>query len=127
MGKDIDQALEKMFSLSATSILSVAHSESQHPNFTFSLDKTGKLKTWTEEEFAALRRQELKPAFYLEGSVYASTVDVFIEYRTFVHAGTIGYVVPKWMAIEIDDKIDFYVAEAVFNLIHGESAIEETT
>ena len=112
---DVDAALESMIANEFQAIVSVSEAEDQHPAFMFSLGKSGDLVTWSSDEFQALRRQDLSPAYFLEGSVYISFIDIFIEKRTFCHGQTGGYLVPKWKSLEIDDLFDFVCVEAVMS------------
>ena len=62
-----------------------------------------------------LRRQEISDGYFVEGSVYVSEIGALLEKKTFYHNSTIGYVMPKSRAIEIDDIYDFVMAEALMN------------
>ena len=97
------------------SMVSVCQAEGQHPTFMFKVGKSGDLVTWASDEFEAMRRQDLDPAYFLDGSVYISFVDTFIERRTFCHDDTAVYVVPKWKSLEIDDFVDFVCVEAIMS------------
>lgn len=111
---DIDQAIERLLETSgASSIVGISQVESQHPSFCISLTEDGLLKS--ENNFAVLRRQEIKPLFFYEGSVYLSEIEVFKEKKNFYHEQTLGYIMPKWKAFEIDDMTDFVIAEALIN------------
>jgi N-acylneuraminate cytidylyltransferase/CMP-N,N'-diacetyllegionaminic acid synthase len=39
-------------------------------------------------------------------------VDKYLE-KEFYHENTLGYIVPKWKSLEIDDMDDFIMVEAV--------------
>lgn len=110
---DIDLAIEALLSSDKTSLVSVCKAEDQHPNFMFSMAADGALTPWSGVEFLPLRRQEVSPAFFLEGSVYISQVDKFRDTKTFCHDQTLGFEVPKWKSIEVDDIWDFVCAEAI--------------
>ena len=112
---DVDQALETMMGSKFQAMVSVCGAEDQHPDFMFRLEKSGDLVTWSSGEFKALRRQDVSLAYFLEGSLYISFVNVFIEKRTFCHGKTAGYVVPKWKSFEIDDLVDFVCVEAIMS------------
>ena len=96
-------------------MVSICEAEDQHPSFMFRLENSGDLVTWASDEFKALRRQDVSPAYFLEGSIYISFINVFIEKRTFCHDKTGGYVVPKWKSFEIDDLVDFVCVEAIMS------------
>ena len=60
-----------------------------------------------------VRRQDLEHTYFLEGSIYISQTQVLLKKKTFYHENTIGYEVPKWKSPEIDDEIDFLLAEVI--------------
>lgn len=113
--QDVDSALKLMMKSKFQAMVSVCEAEDQHPAFMFRLGNSGDLVTWSSDEFKALRRQDVSPAYFLEGSIYISFVNTFIERRTFCHSETGGYVVPKWKSLEIDDIIDFVCVEAIMS------------
>ena len=50
-----------------------------------------------------MRRQDVKPLYYLEGSIYISKTSVLLKKKTFYHEKTQAYKVDKWKSLEIDD------------------------
>ena len=62
-----------------------------------------------------LRRQEIKEVYFFEGTIYISKTDVLLDKKTFYHSNTIGYEVPKYKSLEIDDIDDFVMVEAIMN------------
>ena len=46
----------------------------------------------------------MEPTYFIEGTIYISKVNSILKQRTFCHNKTIGYEVPKWKSIEIDDN-----------------------
>ena len=50
-----------------------------------------------------LRRQDIKPVYFIDGTIYISKINTFLKKRTFCHNKTIGYELPKWKSIEIDE------------------------
>jgi N-acylneuraminate cytidylyltransferase/CMP-N,N'-diacetyllegionaminic acid synthase len=110
---DIDSALELMIKQGNQSLVSVCLTEDQHPNFMFELDQAGTLKPWSATSFKPTRRQDVSPAFFLEGSVYISYIKKFLENETFCHEDTAAFIMPKFKSFEIDDIVDFYCVEAL--------------
>ena len=51
--------------------------------------------------------------YFLEGSIYISKITTLMKKRTFCHDKTIPFIMPKWKSIEIDDKLDLVMAEAI--------------
>lgn len=63
---------------------------------------------------SGLRRQDLtEEFFYLEGSVYISTVAALRKRKTFYHEATAPWLVERYKAMEIDELCDFIAVEAL--------------
>ena len=58
-----------------------------------------------------IRRQDVNPLYYLEGSIYISKVSTLLQKRTWYHEKTQAHVIEKWKSLEIDDIDDFKLAE----------------
>ena len=56
-------------------------------------------------------RQSLPEIYIYNGAFYSSKVECFIENKTFVNDDTYLYEMPKERSINIDDEIDFKLAE----------------
>lgn len=113
---DIQLALKRMVDEMATAIVSVCQAESIHPSFMFRLAAQDRLVPFLSISPTGLRRQEIEPLFYVEGTLYASKVETLRQRRSFYHEDTLAYEVDKWKALEIDDIIDFKMVEA---LVHS--------
>ena len=110
---DIQVALQRMVATGAAAIVSVCRAESTHPAFMFRTTGQGCLEPFMSVSPTGVRRQEIEPLFYLEGSLYASTVEALRKRRSFYHKDTLAYEVAKWKALEIDDIEDFQMVEAI--------------
>ena len=110
---DIDQGVTRLIESGAGSIVSVCRAESTHPAFMYRCEGAGRLRPFMECQPTGLRRQEIDPLYFLEGTLYASRIDVLHAQRSFYHEDTIGYEVPKWKSLEIDDIEDFLMVEAL--------------
>jgi N-acylneuraminate cytidylyltransferase/CMP-N,N'-diacetyllegionaminic acid synthase len=109
---DIDLALETITNHNtANSIVAVMKAECNHPQFAYLKDNKGVLNHFTEGLDKVIRRQDLSSVFYLDGSLYISTVASIIKEKSFLTKNTIGFEVPKWKSFEIDDEIDFDIVE----------------
>lgn len=110
---DIEKAFEILESnKKAKSIVGIAHVSGAHPDFLVKLDSE-KFITFYKNDFNFKRRQELEDLFFFEGSLYISYTDTLIERKSFYHNQTMGYVMPKWKAFEIDESEDFIIAESI--------------
>jgi CMP-N,N'-diacetyllegionaminic acid synthase len=112
--QDVDKAITALVNSKKKSLVSVCRSEDQHPNFMFQIDGDGSLLTWSGNKFLPLRRQDVSPAYFLDGSLYISNVEVYLAKQTFCHEETLAYIMPKWKSFEIDDFTDFVCVEALF-------------
>lgn len=112
---DIDTALEMLVqNPQAESIVGIAKVESQHPSFIVKLhDKF--IKPYSNENFRILRRQDIETLYYYEGSLYIFYTYSFKNRKQYYHEKTMGYVVPKWKAFEVDDEVDFMIVEEILN------------
>ena len=68
-----------------------------------------------------LRRQDLKPVYFIDGTIYLSKITTLLIKRTFCHNKTIGFELPKWKSIEIDDNLDWLLAETIHKKIYLKS------
>lgn len=110
---DIDRGVSLMLSSRAGAVVSVCQAECTHPAFVYRQGRNARLVPFLDRQPTGLRRQEIEPVFFLEGTLYASRVDVLKAKRSFYHDDTIAYEVPKWKSIEIDDIDDFMMVEAL--------------
>lgn len=113
---DIDQGLARLVESGAGSIVSVCRVESMHPAFIFRREDSDRLRPYLDRQPTGLRRQDIEPLYFLEGTLYASYIDVLRAQRSFYHENTIGYEVPKWKSLEIDDIDDFKMLEALIEM-----------
>lgn len=111
---DIDGAIELLVNNDiAESVVGVTRAEVTHPSFLFTIQNE-LLSPMQAMELDGLRRQDLKvDYYYLEGSIYVSSVKALMERRGFYHADTLPWVVDRYKAIEIDELCDFIAVEAL--------------
>lgn len=111
---DISGALELLIGSGCLeSVVGVAKVEASHPAFLFVV-QNGLLCPMSGSQPTGLRRQDLKEDFYyLEGSVYVSSVTSLRKNKSFYHAATAPWIVDRYKALEIDELIDFIVVDAV--------------
>ena len=79
----------------------------------FRQDEKSRLRPYLNQQPTGLRRQDLDPIFFLDGTLYVSRVDVLRRKRSFYHEDTVAFEVPKWKSLEIDDVDDFIMVEAL--------------
>jgi CMP-N,N'-diacetyllegionaminic acid synthase len=109
--EDIDRAIELFYKSRADTLVSV-HSMAHHPFNCLAVDGD----YWNylvKPPPNVTRRQEYKQRYYcINGAIYLSRVEFFLEHRTFVVEGrTILYIMDPRNGIDIDDIDDFHLAE----------------
>lgn len=109
---DIDGALERMSAAGSASCVSVQEAVS-HPWLVFGQDSRGRLAPFTSApEGASLRRQDLPPAWVLNGAVYAADAAWLRRERAFIRPGeTVAWEMPADRSADIDTLEDFRAAE----------------
>jgi N-acylneuraminate cytidylyltransferase/CMP-N,N'-diacetyllegionaminic acid synthase len=113
--EDIDKCIEILIdNPKAEAIVGVAKLESTHPEFNVAINDEGFIrKSDGTTDFKVLRRQDLEDVYFFEGSIYISEVETLKQKRTFYHKSTLGYVVPKYKSLEVDELCDFICIEAL--------------
>jgi CMP-N,N'-diacetyllegionaminic acid synthase len=110
---DIDNAIEILFNSKADSIVGISKTEDQNPAFLVLKDENGYILGYENKNMKVFRRQDIKDVYFFEGTIYISKTDVLLREKTFYHKNTIGYEVPKYKSLEIDDIYDFVMVEAI--------------
>jgi CMP-N-acetylneuraminic acid synthetase len=79
----------------------------EHPYWMFRLDEDSRLSRFAEPAGGMpLRRQDLPPAWSLNGAVYVADCKWFLENRTFLSPATVGYPMPASRSLDIDSLED---------------------
>jgi len=110
---DIDKAVEYLFDSRADSIVGISKTEDQNPAFLVLKDSKDFITGYENKDMKVLRRQDIKDVYFFEGTIYISKSDVLMNKKTFYHENAIGYEVPKYKSLEIDDIEDFIMVEAI--------------
>ncbi|AKB29022.1 Legionaminic acid cytidylyltransferase [Methanosarcina siciliae T4/M] len=112
--QDIDNAIELFFKNTCDSVISVC--ESEHPPFwTYKIDDQY-LKPILGDNYSKMRRQDLPKSYILNGAIYISTVEIIQECRSFNSHKVSPYIMPSIRSVDIDDELDFIVAEYIFKM-----------
>lgn len=107
---DINAAIELMVKKNAEAIVSVCEAE-HHPLWANTLPEDGSMKNFIREDIKGKNRQEIAPYFRLNGAVYISTIAALEKYKSFIHNETYAYQMPTERSVDIDNKIDFLLAD----------------
>jgi len=114
---DIDKAIELLFLKEAKAIVSVCEVD-HHPLWVNTLPEDRCMKNFIKPEIMNKNRQEL-PVFYrLNGAIYIAYCDYLKKYKSFIDKNTYAYIMPKNRSVDIDNEIDFQLAEILIKEYH---------
>lgn len=120
----IDDSIELFASSSssASSLISVCN-ESCPPWWLKNIDEEGYLQDFLIYDKANLfRRQDFPNVFRLNGAIYLSRTEDFLQNMTFQSEKVVGFIMDEMSSIDIDTEFDFLFAETVLrNLKINES------
>lgn len=110
---DIDNAIKILLDSNADSIVGICRTEDQNPAFLVLKNEKNFISGYENKEMKVLRRQDIKDVYFFEGTIYISKTNILLDKKKFYHENTIGYEVPKYKSLEIDDIEDFIMVEAI--------------
>jgi len=111
--EDIKNAVDIAQSKQADAVVSVTDAPS-HPYLTKKINPTGMLQSFFDEKFDNIRRQDLPPAYALNGAIYLNRISSLIEEKTFLPENkTYAYIMPPERSIDIDTPWDLRLAELI--------------
>ncbi len=112
--EDIDRAIELLFEKGTSAIVSVCEVE-YHPYWSNVLPADGCMKDFIKPEVINKRRQELSPFYRLNGAIYLAYCHYLKQEKSFFGDKTFAYIMPRERSIDIDEEIDFILAEILRN------------
>ncbi|MBI4707943.1 MAG: acylneuraminate cytidylyltransferase family protein [Candidatus Omnitrophica bacterium] len=107
---DIDEALMALFKRNAMAIVSVAEAF-YPPLWTNTLPSDGNMKNFLPKGFVNKNRQSLPKYYQFNGAIYLGLIEYIKKKRSFLGESTYAYLMPKERSVDIDDTIDFLMAE----------------
>jgi len=111
--KDIDNCIEKLDKTGADSVISVQRLYDHHP-IRIKKIKNDRIFNFVLTENERIRRQDLKPHAYIRnGSIYAISRDTLKKKKSKIGKVSRPYIMPDERSINIDEKIDFLIAEVI--------------
>jgi len=117
---DIDSAFEELEANipKYNSIISVAKTESNNPEFSLNINSEGMIEPISGKFPDNIpRRQDVRDTYFLDGSLYISKITTFLSKKSFYHEKTLPFIVPYWKSFEIDTYLDFLCIEAIMTNI----------
>lgn len=112
--EDIDACIEKIIETKADSVIAVHELDDHHPA-RIKMIENDFIKDFLVKEPNEARRQDLKPRAYIRsGSIYCMERAYLVE-KGFRYGGKNSrpYILPSERAINIDNEIDFLVADYI--------------
>lgn len=111
---DIDTAIAKIVAHpSATALVSIHKQTHTHPEYLFRWNSSADIIQPYLKNPPMQRRQDFEELYSLNGLLFISQIDELLSRKTFFHAKTLGYPVPRWKSFEIDDAVDFLCVDAL--------------
>ncbi|WP_274362525.1 cytidylyltransferase domain-containing protein [Paenibacillus thermotolerans] len=108
---DIDRCINLLFEKEANALVSVT-SPDKSPYWMYTVDhQSNRMTPLLNLESLPLRRQDLKPAYALNGAVYVAKIDWFREHKSFLTEETIAYIMPKDRSFDIDTEMDLSICD----------------
>jgi CMP-N-acetylneuraminic acid synthetase len=95
----------------APCVVSLCEAEA-HPAWMYRLDGAGRLDPLLATP-PVTRRQDLTPIYALNGAIYFADVAWLLAHRSFTAPGVLGYPMGREASIDIDDALDWRIAEAL--------------
>ena len=104
--EDIDgiwQFCQEQGALSAVSVCEVE----KHPYWVYQLNAAQSLDPFVKGRLDVARRQDLPPAYSLNGALYLARTDWLLERRDFIGPETLGYIMPPERSVDLDTPQDW--------------------
>lgn len=115
--EDIDNSIELLAETKADSVFSVAEAY-RNPYFNMvEIDKDGKVHLIKEGSFVT--RQSAPPVFDMNASIYVWWKDVLKKQKKTILDGSKIYLMPRERSVDIDDIMDFSIAEMLLKEKQG--------
>jgi len=109
--EDIDKALAMLIEADADGVISVVDVDNWHPMKMKKFDENSYLIDYKTPPVENPPRQILPKVYMVNGAIYATKRDVFMEKNTFKGEKCLGYIMPPERSVNIDTEIDFLIAE----------------
>lgn len=111
----IDESIELLELKKSDAIISV--SEAEHsPLWCNKLPYDNSMENFLSNEILNKRSQDLDKFYRLNGAIYICKTKKLLEEKTFfLKKNIFAYIMPKLNSIDIDDELDFKMAEALFD------------
>lgn len=116
--EDIDgiwQFCQERGALSAVSVCEVE----KHPYWMYQLNAAQRLAPFIKGRPDVTRRQDLAPAYALNGAMYLAKIEWLLKQASFVGPETLGYVMPLERSVDLDTPQDWRWVEFLIEQKNG--------
>jgi len=110
IAEDIDGAIDLAEKTGADSVISVCLAAS-HPYLAKTIENDGRLRDFVYHIDKDLPRQNLPPAYVLNGAIYLINREVLLERKTWYTDKTYAYVMPPERSFDIDTEWEFNLVD----------------
>lgn len=109
----IDEAIELLEEKKADAIISVCEMD-HSPLWSNTLPEDGSMNNFLRDDVLNKRSQELEKYYRINGAIYICKTDKLLENKGFfLKENIFAYIMNKESSIDIDEEIDFKMAEAL--------------
>jgi len=113
--KHINKAIELLEKKKADAVISVCEMD-HSPLWSNTLPESLSMENFLREDVKNKRSQDLPKYYRLNGAIYICKIDKFLEKNTFfLDKNIYAYIMDKKSSVDIDDEIDFKLAEVLLN------------
>jgi CMP-N,N'-diacetyllegionaminic acid synthase len=110
--QDIRAAIQLHLAKKADGVVSVTPVE-HHPYWMKRLDAEGRMRDFVTSNPPVWRRQDLPPAYCLNGAIYLAGRDVLLTRNSWYTENTFAYIMPPERSLDIDTPWQWHLAEAI--------------
>ena len=109
---DIDRAFSVYSKSGASSVVSICEVD-KNPFLSFWKKEDNTLEAVLNIDNQYFRRQDLVPAYSLNGAIYIVDTKKILSEKKFLYEDSSSYIMEKKSSIDIDDEIDFKFAQFI--------------
>lgn len=110
---DIQNAIKKFYAVNAESLISVCQVD-HSPLWCNTLEGDERMDNFLSSEIINKRSQDLPTYYRLNGAIYVSTLENILKHGSFFTENSYAFKMSREKSIDIDDEMDFIVAETLF-------------
>ena len=117
--EDINNAIKLFLNSGCESVVSVC--EVEHPLYWSFRVEEGYLKPLFGDKYLRMGRQDLEKVYMPNGAIFVSTPQTLYKYKSFYCNHIIPYIMPIERSVDIDNEVDFMLAELLLRKEYEES------